>query len=86
MTNSPVKILLVEDDNILVEMYSLKFKEEGLNLLVAQDGLAGLELARKELPAVILLDIMMPKMDGFAVLMELKKESQNKSRRYFDAF
>ncbi|OGY47287.1 MAG: hypothetical protein A3J62_02655 [Candidatus Buchananbacteria bacterium RIFCSPHIGHO2_02_FULL_38_8] len=73
------KILLVEDDQTLIEMYQLKIKEGGLDLLLAPDGEIGLELAKKELPAVILLDIMMPKMDGFAVLTELKKDSKTKN-------
>lgn len=76
--NLTTKILLIEDDETLVEMYSLKFKEEGLNLLVAREGEAGLAQAQKELPDAILLDIMMPKMDGFAVLMELKKMAKTK--------
>lgn len=79
MTDSKVKILLVEDDETLREMYSLKFKEEGYNLYMADNGEAGLALALKELPSVILLDIMMPKMDGFAVLAELKKNDQTKT-------
>src|SRR3989344_6299492 len=73
------KILLVEDEKSLVEMYSLRFKESGFELLVAEGGLAVLELARKELPAVILLDIMLPKMDGFAVLADLKKDAKTKN-------
>lgn len=73
------KVLIVEDDNTLLEMYSLKFKSEGFNLLTAEDGEAGLELALKENPEVILLDIMMPKMDGFAVLAELKKNESTKN-------
>ena len=73
MANADIKILLVEDDPTLIDMYSLKFKQEGYNLFVADNGEAGLELALKEKPTVILLDIMMPKMDGFAVLAELKK-------------
>jgi len=72
------KVLLVEDDQILIEMYEMKMKEGGLNLLLASDGETGLELARKELPSVILLDVMMPKMDGFAVLTELKKDEKTK--------
>ena len=79
MTNSNHKILLVEDDPTLLEMYTIKAKEDGLNFLKAKDGLDGLELAKKELPDVILLDIMMPKMDGFAVLTELKKDEKTKN-------
>ncbi|MFA6215056.1 MAG: response regulator [Patescibacteria group bacterium] len=78
MSNISAKILLVEDDDTLLEMYALKFKEVQLNLITAADGLAGLDLALKELPQVILLDIMMPKMDGFAVLVELRKNPKTK--------
>ena len=76
--NLTAKILLVEDDETLVEMYIMKFKEENLNLLVAKECEAGLALAQKELPGLILLDIMMPKMDGFAVLTALKKSEKTK--------
>ncbi|MAF14290.1 MAG: response regulator [Parcubacteria group bacterium] len=79
MENNSHKILLVEDDPTLLEMYSIKAKEDGLNLIEAEDGLTGLELAQQELPDVILLDIMMPKMDGFAVLTELKKDEKTKN-------
>lgn len=68
------KIILIEDDKSLAEMYSLKFKLEGLDLMILEDGLLGLQKVKSELPKVILLDIMMPKMDGFAVLTELKKD------------
>lgn len=76
MTGKNYKILLIEDDTTLAEMYSLKFKTEGFDLSQATDGLTGLELAKKELPDIILLDIMMPRMDGYAVLTELKKDSK----------
>jgi len=79
MTNTKYKVLLVEDDKTLTEMYSLKFEKEGFNLSKADNGLSGLELAKKELPDIILLDIMMPKMDGYAVLTELKKDSKTKN-------
>jgi DNA-binding response OmpR family regulator len=59
-------------------MYTLKFQQEGFNLVAVQDGLAGLEAVKNELPVVILLDVMMPKMDGFAVLTELKKDDKTK--------
>ena len=78
MTDSNLKILLVEDDKTLLEMYSLKFKEEGLSYKTAVNGLSGLEIAREDHPLVILLDIMMPKMDGFAVLTDLKKDVKTK--------
>jgi len=73
-----IKILLVEDDPSLAEMYSMKFQAEGYTILTALNGEEGLEKALAESPALVLLDVMMPKMDGFAVLTELKKDLKTK--------
>ncbi len=70
------KILLVEDDPFLLDMYSTKFKEVGFNIVVAQDGEMGLVKAKEELPDLILLDIVLPKKDGFEVLKLLKSDNQ----------
>jgi len=74
-----LKILLVEDDSFLAEMYATKFNLEGFEVEIAADGERGLELARKENPDIILLDILLPKLDGFTVLRRLKKNSKTKS-------
>lgn len=68
------KLLLIEDDKMLSEMYVTKFSKEGFKIMKAEDGAVGLEMAKKEKPDLILLDIIMPKLDGFAVLKELKKD------------
>lgn len=70
------KILLVEDDPFLLDMYSTKFRDVGFNIVVAQDGELGLIKAREESPDLILLDVVLPKKDGFEVLKTLKSESQ----------
>lgn len=75
---APVKIVLIEDDMTLVEMYSVKFKQAGFDLKVAINGAQGLELAKKELPSVVLLDVILPGLDGFAVLQELKADPKTK--------
>lgn len=67
-------ILLVEDDNFLGNIYKTKFEMEKFKVIVATDGLEGLEMAKKKNPDIILLDILMPKMDGFEVLEHLKKD------------
>ncbi len=78
MAQDHIKILLVEDDSFLVEMYTTKFELEGFDVVTAEDGARGIELAQSENPDIILLDILMPKMDGFEVLDALKKNSKTK--------
>jgi len=73
------KVLLIEDEKMLSTMYATKFGKEGYDLVQAFDGEEGLAKAKSETPAVILLDIIMPKLDGFAVLKALKSDSTLKS-------
>ena len=74
--SSKIKILLVEDDPFLLSMYNTKFELENFKVVTAEDGEKGLKLALKELPDVILLDIMLPRMDGFEVLKALKADKK----------
>lgn len=67
------KILIVDDDPFILDMYVLKFKESGFQVETAQDGKSGLKKAKDVHPDAILLDVVMPAMDGFDVLQELKK-------------
>ena len=67
------KIMLVEDDPILVEMYQAKFELEGHDIVVATNGQESLNLLEGYTPDIILLDILMPKLNGFHVLKEIKK-------------
>lgn len=67
-------ILIVEDDRALQLGLQDNFALRGAQVLSATDGLAGLQTARKHKPDLILLDIMMPKMDGFAVCHQLRLE------------
>lgn len=78
MKENKIKILIVEDDEVLIEMYKMKFNEEGFDVNVAKDGVSGLDCAEKDLPQIILLDIILPKLDGFALLEELKKGAKTK--------
>lgn len=68
------KIMLVEDDAILVEMYQAKFELEGHEIVVATNGQESLNLLEGYTPDIILLDILMPKLNGFHVLKEIKKQ------------
>jgi CheY-like chemotaxis protein len=70
------KILLVEDDQILVEMYQAKFELESHEIQVATNGEDCLRVLDHYVPDLILLDILMPKLNGFHVLKEIKKRPQ----------
>jgi two-component system OmpR family response regulator len=67
-------ILIVEDDKPLLDVLKYQLGKEGYNVVTALDGSQGLEVARSSRPDVILLDIMLPKMDGFEVCRVLRKE------------
>ena len=73
MDPKKAKILLIEDERVLCEMYGIKFKVAGLNLLIAYGGYEGSSLAKKSKPNLILLDIRMDDLDGFEVLKRLKE-------------
>ncbi len=68
-----LKILIVDDDPFILDMYVLKFKETHFILEVAHDGKEGLKKCKEFQPDVLLLDVVMPGLDGFDVLRELKK-------------
>ena len=68
------KVLIIEDDTFLLQMYSTKLELEGFAVSAATDGEKGLRQAKKEIPDIILLDLILPKKDGVAVLEELKKD------------
>ena len=73
-----MKILIIEDDVFLADLYKTKFNLEGFDVYVAYDGEKGLELVAKKKPAVILLDLILPKVSGFAVLKSLKEDNKLK--------
>ena len=76
MADNKTKILIIEDDPFLLNMYATKFELENFKVLVAEDGEKGLKMAGQEMPEIILLDIILPKMNGFEVLKGLKKEKK----------
>ncbi|MDD4900521.1 MAG: response regulator [Patescibacteria group bacterium] len=72
------KILLVEDDATISSIYQAKFTADGFKVLTAQDGAVGLSLAKSEKPDIIMLDVILPGLDGFSVLEEIKKGQTTK--------
>ena len=70
------KILIVEDDPLIMTLYEKIFILEGYDVVKAANGEEGLEIAKKVMPTLIVLDVMMPKMNGFDLLVRLKKDPQ----------
>jgi len=68
-------ILLVEDEPTLSETLRYNLEREGYSVLTAADGVNGLELARREQPDLLILDVMLPRLDGFSVCRILRQES-----------
>jgi two-component system alkaline phosphatase synthesis response regulator PhoP len=74
------KILIIEDERSMLRALVAKFEREGFVTTTATDGKLGLELALTEKPDLILLDVMMPKIDGIAVLKQLRNDSVGTKR------
>lgn len=73
------KVLIIEDDQLIQRMYSKIFAFEKYDVVTASDGEDGLQKAHTEKPTIILLDVMMPKMNGMEVLEKLKIDPDTKS-------
>ncbi len=72
------KILLVEDDPFMIDIYTTKLKEAGFLVRLSADGENALQQIKNEKPDLILLDIVLPKLNGFELLKEIKDLSQLK--------
>jgi two-component system alkaline phosphatase synthesis response regulator PhoP len=73
MDYSRYKILLVDDEEDIVEFLSYNLSKEGFRIFTAYNGIEAVEKAEKEEPHLIILDVMMPEMDGIAALKEIRK-------------
>lgn len=76
MSDEPKLVLIVEDERPMAHALELKLQSEGFDTLVATNGVQCLELLEKEPVDVVLLDIMMPVMDGFQVLEQLQGQTR----------
>ena len=74
----PKTILFIEDEGSLQKTFSDILQKEGYKITSALDGEIGLKLAKGQKPDLILLDLILPKMNGFEVLEELKKDPETK--------
>ncbi|MBU0648507.1 response regulator [Patescibacteria group bacterium] len=73
------KILIIDDDDFFSDILSAKFTEQGFEARRAPDGETGLKMMKKDMPDVVLLDILMPGMNGYGVLEEIKKNKEIKN-------
>ena len=73
---SNVRILVVDDEPLIVTMLTKHFEEEGFTVLTARDGYEALTKARAETPDVILLDLILPKLNGYEVCTLLKQDTR----------
>lgn len=78
MAETKEKILIVEDDMYINKMYQLKLNLEGYQVEIAENGRVGVEKTKSFKPDIILLDILMPEMDGFEVLKTVKANKDSK--------
>jgi len=77
------KIAIIEDDQAISQMYRMKFEAEGYQVETASNGKLGLELAENMKPDIILLDLMMPEMNGDEMLEKLRKTDWGKNIKVF---
>ena|SRR3989344_3677128 len=78
MAKAKHTILVVEDDPSLLDLYRLKLREEGYTVVTATNGREGVEAALASQPELVLLDILMPEVDGYAALQQLKADPKTK--------
>ncbi|MDD4990345.1 MAG: response regulator [Candidatus Pacebacteria bacterium] len=72
MADAPKKILIIEDEEIISDLLAKKLSQIGYEVKVAFNGQEGLEMLYKEKPDLVLIDIVMPKKDGFETIAEMK--------------
>jgi two-component system, cell cycle response regulator DivK len=72
-------ILLVEDNEMNYDMLSRRLRRKGYDVLIATDGQAGLEMARAEMPALILMDMSLPVLDGWEATRQLKAAAETRA-------
>jgi DNA-binding response OmpR family regulator len=79
VAESKGKILIIEDDRYISKMYQLKLSLEGYEVQVADNGRLGVDKVKEFMPDIILLDILMPELDGFEVLKVVKEDEDTKN-------
>lgn len=74
--DTPKKILLVDDDEEILKLLTIRFRQEGFEVITATDGEGCIKRAEEEAPDLIILDIVMPGMDGYTALKEMRRNAK----------
>jgi len=77
--NMAKTVLIIEDDPLIVKIYSTRLKSDGYEVFSAENGEDGLKLAEEKHPQLVILDVMMPRIDGFGVLSRLRSAEETKN-------
>ena len=75
----PLKVLVCDDERHIVRLIQVNLERQGYNVVTAFDGKEGLEKIRAEKPNLVVLDVMMPYMDGFEVLKTIRREPETEN-------
>lgn len=78
MIQDKKKVLLIEDDQQISKVYEIQLKREGFHTVISRDGDEAVEIFSKEKPDLVVLDLMLPKRDGFGVLEYIRKIAKDK--------
>ncbi len=73
-----IKIAIVEDDQVISQMYRIKFEADGFDVETAENGKLGLDLVKEMKPNMVLLDLMMPEMNGDEMLAQMRQSDWGK--------
>jgi len=77
------KILIIEDEESILEMYKMRLEQEGYLVIASNNGTDGIALAKKEKPDLILLDLVIPEIDGYQVLKKLRADQNTKNIKIY---
>ena len=78
-----MKILIIDDEQAILKMYSSALTNSGVEVITSENGENIIELIRKEKPAIIFLDIIMPKINGLDVLKQIKENEETKNSKVY---
>lgn len=83
MSENKCKIALIEDEKDLAEIYSMRLVMDGIETVVINDSAKAIDILKKETPDLVLLDVMMPEIDGFELFVKIRKDKELKKTKVY---